>query len=238
MSEADRIERRRLYQDVVERLLERVRLGDLRPGDQMPSERALMAQYGVGRPAVREALQKLERDGIVSISHGERARVTEPTADALIKQIAAGAQHLLSVDRSHLDHLKDARVFLEEGMALRAAQNATDEGIVELDRCLQAHRHSREQLDDFLARDMDFHRQIALMTGNPIFPAIIEAMFDWLSAYYRQIVRVPGAEDITIAEHERIFRAIKNRDGEAAVEAMRAHLTRASALYRQFEVGS
>jgi GntR family transcriptional regulator, sialic acid-inducible nan operon repressor len=69
------VQRRKLFQEVLDRLLERIRAGEFAPGDQLPSERDLMQSYAVGRPAVREALQALERDGIVSISHGERARV-------------------------------------------------------------------------------------------------------------------------------------------------------------------
>ena len=51
------IQRRKLYQEVLDRLMERIRTGTILPGAQLPSERELMEEYGVGRPAVREALQ-------------------------------------------------------------------------------------------------------------------------------------------------------------------------------------
>ncbi|MDZ7919532.1 MAG: GntR family transcriptional regulator [Rhodoferax sp.] len=57
----DPIQRRKLYQDVLDRLLERIRNGEIPPGEQLPSERELMDTYQVGRPAIREALQSLER---------------------------------------------------------------------------------------------------------------------------------------------------------------------------------
>ena len=81
---------------------------------------------------------------------------------------------------------------------------------------------------------MAFHRQIAHLSGNPIFPAIIEAMFGWLAAFYRSLVRAPGAEQLTLAEHERILAAIAAHDPDAADAAMRDHLTRANDLYRRF----
>ncbi len=99
------IQRRKLFQEVLDRLIERIRSGEFRPGSQLPSERELMTSYGVGRPAVREALQALERDGIVTISHGERARVVMPTAGSMIEQIASSARHLLSVEPGMLQHL-------------------------------------------------------------------------------------------------------------------------------------
>jgi DNA-binding FadR family transcriptional regulator len=84
-----------------------------------------------------------------------------------------------------------------------------------------------------MKQDMYFHREIARISGNPIFPAIVEAMFDWASAYYQSIVRAPGAEVLTLAEHQKIIDAIAANDPVAAVKAMHDHLTRASDLYRQ-----
>jgi DNA-binding FadR family transcriptional regulator len=80
---------------------------------------------------------------------------------------------------------------------------------------------------------MSFHRQIAAMSGNPIFPAIVEGMFGWLGEYYRSLVRAPGAEQLTLAEHERIVDALASRDPSRAEQAMRDHLTRANTMYRR-----
>ena len=80
---------------------------------------------------------------------------------------------------------------------------------------------------------MAFHREMACISGNPILPAIVEAVFAWASEYYRSIVRAPGAENLTLAEHERIIDAIAARDPERAERAVREHLTRANELYRQ-----
>ena len=81
------IQKRKIYQEVLDRLMRRIQSGEIRPGDQLPPERELMEVYGVGRPAIREALQAMERSGIVEISHGERARVVVPSAHNLIQQI-------------------------------------------------------------------------------------------------------------------------------------------------------
>jgi GntR family transcriptional regulator, sialic acid-inducible nan operon repressor len=229
----EQIQRRKLFQEVLDRLQQRIRSGELAPGDQLPSERDLMEFYGVGRPAVREALQELARSGIVEISHGERARVVVPTAQLLIGQIAGGARHLLHSQPDMLEHLKDARVFLETGMARTAAERATADDIARLRQRLEEHRAARVELEQFLPRDMAFHREIAQIGGNPIYPAIVEALFHWASEYYQSIVRAPGAEDLTLAEHERIVEAIAARDPDAAAQAMRDHLMRANALYRQ-----
>lgn len=229
----EQIQRRKLYQEVLARLQERIRSGEIAPGEQLPSERDLMEFYGVGRPAVREALQALERSGIVEIAHGERARVVVPTAERLIEQIASGAKHLLQTQPGTLEHLKQAREFLEAGLARIAAERATTADVDRLRQRLHEHRAAKKQPDRFMACDMAFHRELAAISGNPIFPAIVEALFQWASDYYQPMVRAPGAEDLTLAEHARLIDAIAARDPDAAERAVREHLTRANELYRQ-----
>lgn len=233
MSSTGPILKRKLYQEVLDRLMARIEGGEIRPGEQLPPERELMDFYGVGRPAVREALQALERSGIVEISHGERARVVVPTADDLIRQIGSGARHLLSMQPDTLEHLKDARVFLEAGTARMAAERATAQDIAALRERVAEQRAALQDLARFLGCDMAFHREIARISGNPIFPAIVEAIFRWGSDYYQPLVRAPGAEQLTLAEHARIVDAIAAHDGPAAEEAMRAHLLRSNAMYQR-----
>lgn len=226
------IARRKLYQEVQDRLLQRINTGEIRPGDQLPSERELMEFYGVGRVAVREALQELARSGIVEISHGERARVVVPTAHLLIRQMAEGTRHLLRMQPQMLDYLKEARLFLETGMVRLAAERATPADVAALRECWQRHQDAIHDQAHFIERDMAFHREIARISGNPIFPAIVEALFGWANEHYRSIVRAPGVESVTLAEHARILQAIEQRNPDAAEQAMRDHLTRVNELYR------
>lgn len=229
---AEAIQRRKIYQEVLDRLMARIRSGDIPAGAQLPSERELMDEYGVGRPAVREALQALERSGIVEIIHGERSRVVVPTAERLVAQIAGGAMHLLRSQPGSLDHLKEARLFLECGTARMAAERATEEQVARLRLAVAQQRAVVDQHDLFIERDMSFHREIAGISGNPIFPAIVEALFRWAGGYYQSLVRAPGAESLTLAEHARIVDAIEARDPQAADAAMHAHLSRANELYQ------
>lgn len=232
---ADPIQRRKLYQEILDRLMARISAGEFAPGAPLPSERELMETYGVGRPAVREALQHLERSGIITISHGERARVALPTAEILVEQMAGAARYLLSREPGSLEHLKEARLFLETGLARLAAARADEAGIALLRQRLEEHRSAGPS--EFLLRDIAFHRQIAAMTGNPIFPAIIDGMLSWLGEYHRSLVRVRGAESLTLAEHQRICDAIAARDPAEAERAMHDHLTRVNALYQRFTEG-
>ena len=75
-----------------------------------------MDRFGVGRPAVREALQSLQTMGLITISHGERSRVNELSPDAVLRQGDAVARMLLSPAPENLEDLKQARWLFELGM--------------------------------------------------------------------------------------------------------------------------
>ena len=134
----EKIVRRKLSDEVFDRLFTMIEGGEIGPDDKLPSERELMARFGVGRPAIREAMQALETMGLIAISHGERARVTQPNTFSVIAQIDHAARRLLATSPRSLDHLKEAREFFEVGMAREAALHATATDIARLSRGLRA----------------------------------------------------------------------------------------------------
>ncbi|MEY4712447.1 MAG: hypothetical protein RIS88_1897 [Pseudomonadota bacterium] len=225
------IARRKLSHEVVDRLLPRIRSGEFPVGSLLPSERDLMAMLGVGRPAVREALQALERMGLVSIVHGEGARVLPLSADKVMRQISDVAMHLLSGSSDLLEHLKEARLSFELAMIRTAAERATPAQIEQLRGVLDAHRASLDDPQGFLATDMAFHRAIAAISGNAIYMAVSQAMLEWLEQFHHEAVRAPGAEKTTLNEHVKMFNCIAAHDPQGAEAALVAHLRRANKHY-------
>lgn len=229
------VRRRKLADEVEERLLALIRSQRLRPGEVLPSERELMARFRVGRPAIREAMQRLERMGLVQIRHGERARVAQPSVGQAIEQIGETMRHLLAHSPATLEHLKEARATFEKESARIAALRRQPADVARLRALLERQEAARSDAAAFIALDGALHREIAAISGNPIFPAVVEAVFNWLSRYHVRLVRVRGAEFLTLAEHRAIVDAIEAGDGARAAWAMEAHLMRANALYRHFE---
>lgn len=225
------IRRRKLSDEVLERLLTRIRSDHFKVGDQLPPERELMREYEVGRPAVREALQQLASMGMITITHGERARVTQVTVHSMINQFDKTARFLLSASGDNIDHLKEARLFVETGLTRLAAEKATDDDIRTLERIIDE-MVSSAGTPQFIDNDVAFHNAIADISGNPIFAATSRAMLHWLKDYHVGIVSFKGAEDVSVSEHRKITEQIARHDAEGAAQAMRDHLTRASALYR------
>ena len=84
------IERKKLFEHVAAHLEAQILPGKLRPGDQLPPERDLQTSFGVGRPAIREALIALQKAGLVELTNGARARVLMPTASHIFTGMAPG----------------------------------------------------------------------------------------------------------------------------------------------------
>lgn len=229
------IQKRKLAEDVRERLLEMIESGELRPGDVLPSEREMMDGLGVGRPAIREAMQALERAGLIQIRHGERARVAEPSIGRMIDQMSDSMKHLLVHSAASLENLKDARLTFELEMARRAAERHGADDIARLTQTVDEQEASFGNPTAFRLQDGRFHSEIAALSGNPIWPALSDALFRWLNDFHVDLVSVPGKERLTVAEHRGIIEAIATGDPEAAARAMRDHLTRANDLYRKPE---
>jgi GntR family transcriptional regulator, sialic acid-inducible nan operon repressor len=190
----------------------------------MPAERDLMDAFGVGRPVVREAMQRLAGLGMITIQHGERARLGRLDLDSMLGQIDLPARHLLSSSVRNIAHLHEARVFLEAGLAGMAAEHAADG---DLDRLREAFEDMQRKVDteEFVLADMAFHVEIARISGNPILLATCRAVLQWMADYGRDMLRT-RTRLTTLADHQRILERIVARDPAGAAQAIRDHLAR------------
>jgi DNA-binding FadR family transcriptional regulator len=225
------ITRRKLSHEVLDRLVAAIQRNEFPPGAKLPSERELMTRFGVGRPAIREAVQALNQMGLVRIAHGERSRIILPTPDGIIDRISAAMVQLLAVNPRGLEDLKQARVLCEVGLARIAATDPAPSGLARLREALAASEASVGKREAFIAADMEFHEGIAAMSGNALIAAFSNGMLAWLTRFRRDMVSVRGADRLTIAEHLRIYTAIEAGRPDDAAQAMTEHLTRANALY-------
>lgn len=233
MEPSDKIVKRKLSDHVLERLIDLINSGQFEPGDTFPSERELMEQYGVGRPAVREAMQALQNAGLIAVQQGQRPKFTRPTPGSIISQIDMAARHLLNASAKSLEHFKDVRHLFEVGIVRQAARNATEKDLARMKETLDLQEsYHKSNPDKFLDADIAFHIAIAEATENPIFVATSQAMLRWLKHFNPNIIRLDGKEHITLKEHRRIFECISAHDVDGATYAMTDHLNRTRGIFQ------
>lgn len=225
-----RIKRRRLYEDVVERLEELINDGVFAPGSELPSERVLMKEFGTGRPAIREALFALQKMGLLRLSPGERPRVQEP-GGAVVLEAMRGAVSRYMGQPGGLRQFQRARVFFEAGIAREVSAHATARDLDELRAALDANQASLNSPRRFEETDVSFHHCLARIAHNPLFLVIHDAMFEWLYSQRTVTLGFPGQTERAFAAHERITAAVVAKDPDRAEAAMREHLEHGHKLY-------
>ncbi len=224
--------RKKLSEMVEEELEQMIRRHEFGEGEQLPSERELMAFFNVGRPSVREALAALKRKGLVQINNGERARVSRPSADTIISELSGMAKDFLT-HPGGIAHFEQLRLFFESSLVRYAAEHATDEQIALLTKALEINSQSLDDNALFIRSDVEFHRVLAEIPGNPIFMAIHVALLDWLIAARPS---VPDRElhehnNVSYQQHIVIVDAIHKRDPDKADSALKTHLNSVSATW-------
>jgi DNA-binding FadR family transcriptional regulator len=232
------VHKKKLYVEVLDRLMDAITTSEFPPGSQLPSEKELMNMIGVGRPSIREAMLSLQQMGLIKISHGERARVINPTPGVIVDQISAAMIMMLATNPKGLHELKEVRLLLESGLVRLATRRATAQDLERLADSIRQLQEARGDQVKFVAVDMQFHSIIAEMSGNSMIAAVAHGMLNWLSRFKRDLVALKGAEKLTIEEHERIYRAITSGDADAAATAMAEHIDRANELYSKLKDGS
>jgi len=217
------IERKKLFEQVAAHLEGQILDGHLKPGEQLPTERDLQSRFGVGRPAIREALITLQRAGLVEISNGARARVAMPTAQDVVSGMAPAVRQMLSGAEGQR-HFQGVRFFFETALARNAARDASPAQLAKLKSALQANRDAIGERAKFIETDVAFHFVLAEITGNPIFAALHDAMSGWLKEQRIVTLDAPRQEKTVYKAHVEIFEAIAARDPDRAEAAMAAHL--------------
>jgi DNA-binding FadR family transcriptional regulator len=202
------VERKTLSEQVAEQLEAEILEGRLSENAQLPSERELMEQFGVGRPAVREALFYLQRLGLIAINSGTRARVIRPTAEAVMARLSGVTRQLLSKPDGQ-QYFQEARAMFEISLARYAAVNASEEDLQQLRDALQDNRDAIGDEARFKRSDNDFHGVLASIGRNPIFDAIHVALSEWLDDRRAQVLQQQDEDKAATAAHAEIIEAIE-----------------------------
>jgi DNA-binding FadR family transcriptional regulator len=212
--------RRNLSQVIASEILDRIRRGEIGVGDRLPTEAGLMQEYGVGRNAVREAIQQLVAVGVLDVRPGRGTTVLGRDTEDLLDARTVSA---LLEDQTVKD-LYSFRMLVEVEIAAEAARRATEREIAVIAEAFDEYRRSLEAGRPVYRSDVAFHRTIAIASMNSIFVLVLDALADLLEASRSQAALVPGASDDALRDHAAILAAIQAHDPDRAREAMTSHI--------------
>lgn len=220
----------KIHEQIGRRLEAMILDGTYQPGDTLPSERQLMGTFGVGRPAVREALLSLEQAGIVRLRSGSPAVVTRVTPRKVLSGLSVSVRSFMS-DEAGIRELQGARKIAECAIARHAALHRTPEDLDRMRRALDGNAAALGDLSRFERTDIDFHAEIVRTVRNRIFEATLLALSDWLLEQRRTTLKTPGQAETALAFHTAIFAAIEKSDPDAAERAMADHMDQTVDVY-------
>ncbi|MCV9993506.1 FCD domain-containing protein [Paeniglutamicibacter sp. ZC-3] len=214
---------------LVEHLRGQISTGLIAPGDKLQSENALIAEHAVSRTVVREALTRLQAEGLVHTRRGAGSFALTPPAPE------TGAQARVPRTLAERRQLLEFRMGLESEAAAAAAITANADTLPALDAALEAFRKAGTNASRSMSCDFEFHSAVAAGSGNPYFLDAVRHLGPAMIAMPLQRLKsrdsIPDSRLEQVAtEHLGIRHAIASGNAMAAAAAMRVHL--ANSLHR------
>lgn len=213
---------KKLYEQVVERVNNMILQGLYQKGDLLPSEKELMEMMGVSRITVREALRLLGEAGVIQTVKGKGSYVRVDRQQLLEQQSADGAYPQSFLDSTNF------RILLEPAVAREVALYGDEE--------------ERRAIGDWLSPGSGelevFHRTIIAATHNQVLIETFDRLLVMEDAPPMATL-VPPVRQKTVAaklqsQHERIYEAIRDGNGEFAYFYMKEHMEYVKAIYEEF----
>jgi len=222
------VSRSRLYEQLVERLLDYIHTERIKVGDRLPAERELATQLGVSRASVSQALVALEVQGVIDVRHGDGAVIIDVPAE---RQILAA----LRARRNRLREVIEAREALEVKLAALAALRCTPEDLEAIDDALSLMAREVAQGERGAAGDEHFHAAVTAAAHSGLLAGLMTEIAELIRESRIESLAQPGRPEESLLAHRKVADAIRAGDAEAAATAMAAHIAAVSdtALLRE-----
>ncbi len=216
---------KKLADQVFERIRDLIFKGDLRPGEQLKSERELSDILSVSRPTIRQAIRKLIELGLIENRQGQGTYICNP------KEVRGHnmLREMIDWGEASLQDLLEVRMALECQAATSAALRATAADVVALERHVEDMRSSIQTGELGILEDVRFHMTLAYATKNQVQIMLMKNLYDLLhfgiEESLKQLYMDPNNLETIISQHKRVCDAIRQRDPDEAYEAMHRHIT-------------
>jgi GntR family transcriptional repressor for pyruvate dehydrogenase complex len=214
------IRKTRIAEEIAERIRVLILDGTFPSGQPLPAERQLAERFGVSRGSIRDAFRTLETIGLLVTRHGQGTFPRELDVDRLVAPLAS----VLSYRHDLQDELLDVRRMFEPAVARAAAMRLTDDDLADLQRIVEAQRKKLKAGRSALVEDTAFHAALARATRNRVVVSIMATLNDLLVESRKRTLKQKGRPRRSLAGHEAVVDALRQRDAAAAGDAMRAHI--------------
>jgi GntR family transcriptional regulator, transcriptional repressor for pyruvate dehydrogenase complex len=213
--------RRSLSETVFDRIQRAIKSGAYAVDERLPTEHALAAEFGVSRPIVRDALQRLRDQGLIYSRRGAGSFVRE---QGVREPLGFGQMENLS----DLQHCYDFRLTIEPEAAAMAARRRTDDALQKIKTALSLLRDATNRQAHRADADFMFHLSIAQASANPYFATAMQALEEHIAVGMRlhglSLRRTSDGLAHVLVEHTAIYEAIGSGDDELAGSLMETHL--------------
>jgi len=213
-----------LSQEIEIQIEDVIRKKEYNTGDKLPSEMEMCAMFGVSRTALREALRMLSARGLINIRKGSGIYVSDFTAQNVARPMRLYLE--LNLDKEYIIHVIEARKLLEPKIAYMAALNRSSEdlnllyeNLIDFGKCRKNDFKKEGNLD------RQFHLIIAKATGNKVFPLIVDPIFHLMPRIRTMVyAQIDKARSSALEYHQKIYKALEEKDADKAYETMMKHL--------------
>jgi GntR family transcriptional repressor for pyruvate dehydrogenase complex len=225
-----------IYMLVVNQVRDLIKNGDILPGDKLPSERRLTELLSVSRATVRQATSALSTLGIVEVKQGKGNFIVESIdRDSLLDLFT----RIIVDEQISPEEVIETRMMVEGNAAFLCATRRSEAFVQEMEAIINKNRivSSEKRLEELPAINREFHLKVAEGTGNRgIMRMMQELMFIMKANLWPLIKSITSSSDEKLhahyVHHEKVFQAIKNKDGPLAEKEMHMHL---ETIEREFE---
>ena len=209
---------------IIEQIRKAIFEGRLKPGDKLPPEKALLETFHVSKATLREALRSLEILGFLEIRKGVSGGPFVTEVD--MKKARDSFTNFLLFKNLSLSNLSEVRLILEPYVAEKAALVITEEDLKRLEKLNKECDYILKNNIPFESRknEIEFHRIIGSVTGNPILMFILDFVENLLIDTKEILQPSKEFSKKVLNAHKRIYKALMERNGENAREEMIKHV--------------
>ncbi|MGO5013468.1 FadR/GntR family transcriptional regulator [Niallia sp. Sow4_A1] len=223
--EFKQIKPKKIYEEVADALYEAIKKGQLKSGEKLASVQQLADNFQVSRSAMREALTALKAKGLIELKQGEGTFVKTYHPE----EVVFSFPQAVLMNKKDVMNLLEVRRMIESGAAKSAAENRTNQDLIEMKAALEkmSAANGGEELGE--AADLEFHLSVAKATNNALLVNLLMNVSDLMQETMketRQIWLYSKQTTMTqlYEEHLLIYQAILHQESEKAVSAMTQHL--------------